>query len=122
MRIFAPVEIVISSQGAVVQGKVNTSAENASPVEAATVLLISDTEKPEAEKQPRVVQHAFTNMDGAYTFSRIPPGKYRLLALEDIETGSWENPDVVRTFAGKGTAIDLAASEKAPHNLTLSQP
>jgi hypothetical protein len=110
----APVEVVISSQGAAVQGTVRTSAENTTPVEAATVLLISDAGK--------VLQHAVTNMDGAYMLSRIPPGKYRLLALEDIETDSWENPDVARTFAGKGTAVEFGPAEKSSHDLTLSQP
>jgi protocatechuate 3,4-dioxygenase beta subunit len=113
-EVHAPIEVVISSQGAVVQGKVQTSADKATPVEAATVLLISDTGK--------VMQFAITDIDGIYTLSRIPPGKYRLLALEDIETNSWDNPNVVRTFAGKGTPIEAIAAEKSIHDLTLSQP
>jgi hypothetical protein len=112
-----PIEVIISSRGASVQGAVQTSKDNPATVEAATVLLISD-----AEKQPRVLQHAVTGVDGAYTITRIPPGKYRLLALEDIETNSWENPDVAHSFDGKGIAIELGASEKASHDLLLSQP
>ncbi len=40
-----PIEVAISTQGATVQGTVRTSAESTTPVEAATVLLISDTGK-----------------------------------------------------------------------------
>jgi len=105
-----PIEVVISSRGASVQGKV---ADNAGPVEAATVLLVSGSS---------VLQHAITGMDGTYALSRIPPGKYRLVAVEDIETNSWDNPDVARTFEGKGVAVAFGPSEKATRDLLLSQP
>jgi Carboxypeptidase regulatory-like domain len=113
----APIEVVISSQGARVQGKVQVSAQNSALVEAATVLLIA-----EVDKQQRVVQYAVTGIDGSYNLTRIPPGKYRLLALEDIETNSWEDPSVARTFEGRGVAIELGPAEKATHDLLLNQP
>lgn len=113
----APIEVVISSQGASVQGKVHVSTDNPALVEAATVLLLLD-----AEKQPRVAASAITGPDGSYTLSRIPPGKYRLLALEDIETNSWENPEITRRFDGKGLSIDLIPSQKASQDLLISQP
>jgi hypothetical protein len=113
-----PVEVVLSSQGASVQGKVQVSAENKALVEASTVLLIAEAEK----QPPRVLQYSITGMDGTFTLTRIPPGKYRLLALEDIETNTWEDPTVARTFEGKGVAIELGGSEKSTHDLLLSQP
>jgi hypothetical protein len=112
-----PIEVVISSQGAGVQGRVQVSAENHDLVEASTVLLIS-----EADKQPRVLQYAITGIDGTFSLSRIPPGKYRLLAVEDIETNSWEDPAVARAFEGKGLAIELGPAEKSTHDLLLGQP
>jgi hypothetical protein len=118
----APIEVTISTQGASVQGKVQVSAENTAPVEAATVLIFPENKNAENEKQPRVLESAVTGSDGVYTLSRIPPGKYRLLALEDIETNSWDNPDVARRFEGKGLAIELGPSEKAAHDLPVSQP
>ena len=112
-----PIAVVISSQGATVQGKVQATTDTPTPIEAATVLLLSD-----AEKQPRVLTSAITAPDGSYTLTRIPPGKYRLLALEDIETNSWENPEIARRFEGKGSPIELTPAQKATHDLPLTQP
>jgi hypothetical protein len=86
-------------------------------VESATVLLISDGEKP-----VRVWKSAISDADGKFSINSIPPGKYRLLALDDVETSSWENPAVAQTFEGRGVAIELAPNAKAQHDLTLSQP
>jgi hypothetical protein len=112
-----PVEVVISSRGATVQGIVRTSADGTDPVEAATVLLISET-----DKQTRVLEFAISSVDGSFKFTRIPPGKYRLYAPEDIETNIWESPEVARILEGKGTAIELGPSENATHDVILNQP
>jgi hypothetical protein len=110
-----PIEVVISSRGVTVQGKVQVSSDHPAPVEAATVLLIDDVQK-------RVLQFTVTAPDGTYSLTRIPPGKYRLLAIEDIETDSWQNPEVLRTFEGKGTVVEFRAGEQASRDLFLSQP
>jgi Carboxypeptidase regulatory-like domain len=113
----APIEVVLSTRAARVTGKVQTSAEHPVPVEAATVLLVTDGTKP-----VRVLKYAITDVDGAYSIAGIPPGKYRLLALEDIETNTWENPVVAGAFEGKGVAIECGAGEKAERDLVLAQP
>jgi protocatechuate 3,4-dioxygenase beta subunit len=105
-----PIEVVISTQAASVEGRVQAAAD---PVESATVLLVAGG---------KVVQHAITDADGKYAIGSIPPGKYRLLALDDMETGSWEDPDVARGFEGKGVAIELGPSEKVAKDLVLNQP
>jgi Carboxypeptidase regulatory-like domain len=104
-----PLEVVVSTRGAEVTGKVTGKV----PVEAATVLLLTDG------KQPHVVKYAISDPDGKYLMRGIPPGKYRLLALEDIETSSWEDPAVAAAFEGKGLSIDLAPSAKTSQDLTL---
>jgi hypothetical protein len=112
-----PVEVILDTHGASVGGKVQTSAEHPAPVEAATVLLVTEGVKP-----TRVLKFAITDVDGKYAIPSVPPGKYRVVALEDIETSSWENPDVAQTFEGKGTALELSTGEKAARDLVLSQP
>jgi hypothetical protein len=47
----------------------------------------------------------------------LPPGDYRLFAWEAIESNSWFDPDVVRPFESKGTAVHVDESGKA--NLDL---
>jgi protocatechuate 3,4-dioxygenase beta subunit len=111
-----PVEVVISSRGASVQGMVRVSAEHPDPVESATVLLVA-----EEEKTLRVVRNAVTRVDGAYSFTRIPPGKYRLVALEDVELNSWDNPDVARTYEGKGSELVLGEGQAEKRDLNVNQ-
>jgi hypothetical protein len=103
-----PLEVVVSTRGAEVTGKVAGKV----PVEAATVLLLTEG------KQPHIVKYAVTDPDGKYLLRGIPPGKYRLLALEDIETSSWEDPAIAAAFEGRGVSVDLAQSAKASQDLT----
>jgi hypothetical protein len=112
-----PVEVVLSTRGAHVEGKVQTSADHPNAVEGATVLLVADGTKP-----VHVLRQAVTDVAGKYSFSSVPPGNYRVLALEDIETNAWENPEVALTFEGKGLAMELKPGEQATHDLVLTQP
>jgi protocatechuate 3,4-dioxygenase beta subunit len=112
-----PIKVVVSSNGASIEGTVQSSAGHPVAVEAATVLLVSD-----GEKNVRVLKHAITDPDGKFAMASIPPGKYRLVALEDIETSSWDNPAVAQTLEGRGLAIELAPSDKAMRTLFLTQP
>jgi hypothetical protein len=105
-----PLEIVVSAQGAQLSGKVQVS--EGKPVEAATVLVLTEG------KQPRVAGYAISDMAGAYKVTGIPPGKYRLIAVEDIETLSWQDPAVAAGFEGKGVAVELASSARVVQDLT----
>jgi hypothetical protein len=108
------IDVVVSGQGARVDGKVRAAGERPDAVEAATVLLISET------NPARVTKFAISNPDGAYSLAGIPPGAYRLLALEDIETMSWENPETAKSFEGKGSPLTLGAGEKATRDLVVT--
>jgi Carboxypeptidase regulatory-like domain len=112
-----PVEVVLSTLGAHVEGKVQASADHPDAVEGATVLLVADGTKP-----VRILRQAVTDVAGKYSFSSVPPGNYRVLALEDIENNAWENPSVAETFGGKGLAMELKPGEQATHDLVLTQP
>ena len=68
------------------------------------------------------VRATITDADGTFAMDSIPPGKYRLIALDDIETSSWDNPAVAQTFEGRGIAIELAPGNKALRTLLLTQP
>ncbi len=102
-----PIEIVLSSDSASVEGKV----ANPNPVEGATVLLIADS----------VVKFAISQADGKFALHGIAPGKYRLLAVDDLETESWNDPQVLKQFDGKGDVLELTAHQKAAKDLVSVQ-
>jgi hypothetical protein len=37
----------------------------------------------------------------------IAPGDYKLFAFDNIEKDSWMDPDVLRDFESKGTAVSV---------------
>jgi large repetitive protein len=97
-----PLEVAIGTDGAEVKG---------SAAEAETILLLTDG------KLPHVVKYAIADADGKYELHGIPPGKYRILALDDIETLSWEDPAVANGFEGQGVPIELAPAAKVAQDL-----
>jgi Carboxypeptidase regulatory-like domain len=105
-----PLEIVVSAQGAQVSGKVQVS--EGKPVEAATVLVVAEG------GPPRVAGYAVSDAAGTYKVEGLPPGKYRMIAVEDIETLSWQDPSVAAGFEGKGVPVELAPSAKVSQDLT----
>lgn len=50
--------------------------------------------------QSRRIQATRPSTDGRYTFKNLPPGDYRLAAVEDIEPGRWFDPAFLRGVGG----------------------
>jgi hypothetical protein len=45
--------------------------------------------------------------DGRFSFSNLPAGSYRLVAVDDLEDGQWTDPDVLKQLAGYGVALTM---------------
>jgi hypothetical protein len=56
---------------------------------------------------------------GAFHFSGIPPGDYKLIAWDDVSHDELENPEFVKQYANKATAISLPASGSATASLKI---
>jgi hypothetical protein len=93
--------ITVGMKGGTIQGRVVN--EDKKPVGAATVVLI-----PESNWRFQT-NHKFasTNLDGRFDLSGIAPGDYKVFAWEAAEPGSWQNPNFVRNYESRGTAIHI---------------
>lgn len=115
-----PVNIVLAADGATVQGVVRN--RDSAVVADARVVLI-----PPSERRGVFARFLTTVTDaaGTFTFSAVPPGLYRLIALDVTgrteprplggETVSyWEAPDFVEDVEGQGMRLDVRRGSLGP--------
>jgi protocatechuate 3,4-dioxygenase beta subunit len=92
-------EIALGARGAVIEGTVN--AAGGKPLAGAVVTLI-----PESGRDSRY-RSATADDKGSYKISGIAPGKYRLLAWEDLEPGAYRDPAFVKPFEAAAQAVSV---------------
>jgi hypothetical protein len=56
---------------------------------------------------------------GAFHFNGIPPGDYKLIAWGDVSRDDLGNPEFVKQFDGKATAVSIAANGSATVSLKV---
>jgi hypothetical protein len=95
----SPIEVVLRDDGAKV--KIHVAAENLP--QQAHVLLVPEF----APNQPALTLTASSSGDLQY--DDLAPGDYKVLAFESPEEIEYQNPDVMRKYAGKTARITLPA-------------
>ncbi|HET7748477.1 MAG TPA: carboxypeptidase regulatory-like domain-containing protein [Terriglobales bacterium] len=97
----APLEIVIAADGATVQGRVTDARDQ--PVDNATVVAIPAN--PNLQRWAELYQPATTDQNGQFTVRGLRPGEYQVYAWQDIESYAFLDPDFMRTYENRGTAL-----------------
>ena len=97
----AAIQIVLSGKAATVQGVVKNDKD--AGVSGATVVLVPDS--PKRREQQAFYKVTTTDQAGSYTIKSVDPGDYHVFSWEDIETGSWMDPDVIRVVESKGKKL-----------------
>jgi hypothetical protein len=100
-------DVVIGLNGASVEGRVMNAEK--SIVEHATVVLLPQAEPPFRADRYRTMT---TEKSGQFQFRGLPPGDYRLLAWEDIDSGAWFNPAFVATFEKSAVPVHLIEGQR----------
>jgi protocatechuate 3,4-dioxygenase beta subunit len=70
--------------------------------------------------QSRRIRSTRPATDGQFTFSGIPPGDYKLVALVDVETGAWFDPTFLQQVDAASTRITVGEGEKKVQNLQIT--
>jgi hypothetical protein len=99
-----PVEIVISPRAGQVSGSVQ-NPNTQQPAAQATVALVP--QENERIEQAAYYHQADSGQDGHFNFRNLPPGKYKVFAWEDVESGAWMDPDFIRPVADKGVSVTV---------------
>jgi hypothetical protein len=106
----AALVITIGVDGGRVDGM--TLKDDNQPAGAAVVGLFP----ADGKGAPRSLQ---SDAQGAFHFTGIPPGDYHLIAWDDVSKDDLENPEFVKRFAGKATAISIATGVSSSASLKV---
>jgi protocatechuate 3,4-dioxygenase beta subunit len=98
----ATLEVTISARGASVQGTVKDA--DGLPSSGVWVALV-----PEGARRSefRLFKQTTTDQYGRYIIRGIAPGDYKLFSWEQVEANSWEDPDFLKPFEGKGQSVSV---------------
>ena len=109
-----PLRIVLSGKAGTVSGTV--TAADGKPAAGATVVLIPRSEK--RRTQSRFYKFTTTNPSGQFTLKNVDPGEYRACAWEDVETMAWMDPEFLKPYENKMTALSVEPGARAALQLT----
>jgi hypothetical protein len=70
--------------------------------------------------QSRRIRSARPSTDGQFTFSGIPAGEYKIVAMVDVETGAWFDPAFLQQVDAASTRVTIGEGEKKVQNLQIS--
>ncbi len=59
--------------------------------------------------------------DGKFSFRDLPPGEYRLVALDDAEPGSWFDPDFLKQLVGASMSLTITEGQKKTQDLRVNK-
>jgi hypothetical protein len=99
-------EVVISSNVAQVSGTITDAQLN--PTSGADVVLVPDKRRDNLE----LFLHVSTDARGRYSLENVWPGDYKLFAWEDIEYGSWFDPNVLKKYEQVARPVQVLESAR----------
>jgi hypothetical protein len=108
--------IVLAGNGAQISGIVG---ETSKPRRATVVLAPA---APELQQVAQMYQTASTQDNGAFTFTGVRPGSYKLFAFEEIEPLAWLDPDFLKLVDSLGESISVREGDRVIRQLAPIAP
>lgn len=109
-RTAAPLRIVMSTRGGVLEGHVKRSEEAG----GAIVLLAP------GGKFSHVLSfysQSVADETGHFKMEGLTPGAYKLYAFEAMEYGSWQDPEFLKAFEGYGEKVEIVEGTNSPKEI-----
>lgn len=106
--------VILSAAGGQVDGTVQN--DKSEPATGAMVVLV-----PAAEKRGinRLYKNVSTDQNGNFSLKGIAPGEYKLFAWEQVESGSYQDPDFLKPFESKGESVTIKENSHENKQLKL---
>jgi hypothetical protein len=98
------VELVLSTGAGRIDGTVKSGDQ---PSPGASVVLVPDGRQ---RRQPNTYQPAMTDQLGRFAMRNVTPGDYTLFAWEQIERGTYLDPDLLEQYEDRGQAVHVEES------------
>jgi protocatechuate 3,4-dioxygenase beta subunit len=109
-------ELVMSKKAPEVSGTVQS--DDGKHLTGATVVLLPDEQhRDQFESYPS----STTDQNGAFTVKNVRPGKYKVLAWEELEGSEYMDPEFTKPFEGKAVSVSLDEGAKEALQLTAIQ-
>jgi hypothetical protein len=71
--------------------------------------------------ESRRIQTVRPSADGAFRFANLPPGDYRLAAVDDIEPGQWDDPAILQQLLSMSMPVSIADGERKIQNVRVGR-
>jgi hypothetical protein len=117
-RAIPDVVVTMTTRRATIAGTLN--GVTGQPASDCTILVFAD-DPQYWTPQSRRIQATRPATDGRFSFSNLPAGAYRLVAVEEIEDGRWFDPTVLQQVAGAAIAITLGEGETRTQDVRLAR-
>lgn len=104
-------DLALSSGVARLEG---TVMKDQQPAPGTTVVLVPSSER---RSQPGYYRQTVSDRQGRFALQNIIPGDYEVFAWQEVERGSYLDPDFLRQFEDQGKAVSL--KDGADLNLQL---
>ena len=101
------VQITLGSGSGQISGTVQDAKQQAAPGSMVTLLP-----NPMKEDRNDLYRMTTTDQNGQFTLQGIPPGEYRLFAWEDVEPGSYMDPEFLKPHESKAQKITIKANSQ----------
>jgi hypothetical protein len=110
------INVILSSEGGRLSGTVRDGKGHPRP--GAVVILL-----PQDLSEMHLFKTSNADQKGEYELTGIAPGKYSLLASEDVQTNEWYEPGFLKKFAKHAVKVEMVprASHNADARLADSQ-
>jgi uncharacterized GH25 family protein len=106
-------DLVISGDGGRIEGVVTHDGK---PFPGATVTLIPDVNH---QNQGRLYSTAMSDSKGHFVLRGIPPGNYSLFAWEQIDSGAYMDPELLRSYEDRGKTAQVDSRSRMSLDLDL---
>jgi hypothetical protein len=106
--------VTLSAAGGQVDGTVQN--DKSEPAPGAMVVLI-----PAAEKRGinRLYKNTSTDQSGKFSIKGIAPGEYKLFAWDQVEFGSYQDPDFLKPYESKGESVSIKENSHESKDLKV---
>lgn len=105
-----PIEVVLRDDFATLEGRITLGQ----PGDGFASVMIIPESAPQHTRNVVLYRPA-----DSFQIPQLPPGNYRVLAVDNAAEFEYVNPDVLQKYAGKAQEIRLAPSQKAKVDLEL---
>jgi hypothetical protein len=109
--------VTFSDRQAQLSGRIVNQRGQAAPEQT---LILYPADERYWVPQSRRIRSTRPATDGQFTFAVLPAGEYKLVALTDVEPGSWFDPAFLQQVDAASTRITVAEGEKKVQHLQIS--